>query len=98
MQPLYGRPCGRLLTSGSGRAPHLRRCPMRAHSTTGDEIVITRLERHANIVPWQFNSQRNSCGADRRRQRHTRWPSSGVRGLEQPAVAASAASTLRRWR
>jgi cysteine desulfurase/selenocysteine lyase len=31
------------------------------HLTAGDEIVITHLEHHANIVPWQLLSQRTGA-------------------------------------
>ena len=42
------------LASGLADDPRLRLGP-------GDEIVITRMEHHANIVPWQL-----ACRADRR--------------------------------
>ncbi len=32
----------------------------------GDEILITALEHHANIVPWQMVCEQTGCGAQSR--------------------------------
>lgn len=44
-----------VFTRGTTEAINLvAECYGRAHLRAGDEIVLTELEHHANIVPWQF--------------------------------------------
>ena len=43
------------------------------HIGAGDEIVITHLEHHANIVPWQLLSQQTAP--------FSRWPRSTTRAV-----------------
>lgn len=48
-------------TKGTTEAMNLLACGLSASLQPGDEIIVSRMEHHANIVPWQMAAERTGA-------------------------------------
>lgn len=53
--------CEVIFTSGTTDSINLVAQSLGASMNTGDEIIITHMEHHSNIVPWQMLCERKGC-------------------------------------